>query len=204
AIYLGAGFAGVLALLIPWSGRLFTAASPLRGLDRPLVSPTMVDLLQLRPGGPGLPSFLVGPAYPVLALAALLIVPAGRRLQAFWLVLGYVAAAALAAYQGKGLPPLLTDWPGGVMVAGAVAWAAAAALALAGIGSLKLKLDLNLRRLGATALALLAVASSVLVFAHLAAGSWAQLQPVRGHALPATVTSSRSRVLWLAGRPDHG
>jgi GT2 family glycosyltransferase len=204
AIYLGAGFAGVLALLLPWSGLLFTAASPLRALDRPLVSPTIVDLLQLRPGGPGLPGALVGPAYPVLALAALLIVPAARRLQAFWLVLGFVVAAALAAYQGKGLPPVLTNWPGGVMVAGAVAWAAAAALALAAIGSFKLKLDLNPRRLGATALALLAVATSVVVFAHLAAGSWAELQPVRGHALPATVTGSQSRVLWLAGRPDHG
>jgi hypothetical protein len=40
---------------------------------------------------------LVGPVYPLLAAAALLFVPATRRLQAFWLVLGFVAAAALAA-----------------------------------------------------------------------------------------------------------
>jgi len=204
AIYLGAGFAGVLALLAPWSGLLFTGASPLRAIDRPLVSPSMLDLLQLRPGGPGLPSALVGPVYPVLALAALLFVPASRRLQTFWLILGFVAGAALAAWQASGQPPAFTNWPGGVMVAGAVAWAAAAALALAGIGSFKLKLDLDPRRLGATALALLAVASSVVVFAHLAAGSWAQLQPVHGRALPATVTGGTSRVLWLAGRTDHG
>jgi GT2 family glycosyltransferase len=203
AIFLGAGFAGVLALLAPWSGLLFTGASPLRAFDRPLVSPTMVDLLQLRPGGPGLPSVLVGPVYPILAVTALLFAPASRRLQAFWLVLGFVAAAALAAWQAKGLPPEFTNWPGGVMVAGAVAWAAAAALALAGIGSFKFKLDLDPRRLGATVLALLTVASSVVVFAHLATGSWAELQPVRGHALPATVTGSQARVLWLAGRPDH-
>jgi GT2 family glycosyltransferase len=204
AVYLGAGFAAVLALLAPWSGLLFTGASPLRAIGRPLVSPSMVDLLQLRPGGPGLPTTVVGPVYPLLALAALLLVPAARRVQAFTLVLGFVVAAALAAWQAKGLPPVITDWAGGILVAGAVTWAGAAALALAGIGAVRFKLDLDPRRLAATTLALVAVASSAVVFAHLASGSLGELQPVRGRALPATVTGSQAWVLWLAGRPDHG
>jgi hypothetical protein len=194
----------VLALLAPWSGLLFTAASPLRELGAPLVAPSMVDLLQLRPGGPGLPGVLVGPVYPILALAALLFVPAARRMQAFLLVLGFVMAAALAAWRAKGLPPAITVWPGGLRVAGSVVWAGAAALALAGIGAIRLKLDLDLRRLGATVLALVTVASSVVVFAHLASAEWGQLKPVRNRALPATVTGSQARVLWLSGRPDRG
>jgi GT2 family glycosyltransferase len=204
ALYLAAGFAAVLALLAPWSGLLFTGASPLRAIGRPLVSPSMVDLLQLRPGGPGLPTTLVGPVYPLLAVAAMLLVPAARRVQTFMLVLGFVVAAALAAWQAKGLPPVITDWAGGILIAGAVSWAGAAALALAGIGAVRFKLDLDPRRLAAATLALVAVASSVVVFAHLASGSWGELQPVRGRALPATVTGDQARVLWLAGRPDRG
>jgi hypothetical protein len=119
-------------------------------------------------------------------------------------VLGFVVAAALAAWQAKGLPPVITDWAGGILIAGAVSWAGAAVLALAEIGAVRFKLDLDPRRLAATALTLVAVASSVVVFAHLASGSWGELQPVRGRALPATVTGGQARVLWLAGRPDHG
>jgi GT2 family glycosyltransferase len=204
SIFLVAGFAVALLLLLPWSGLLFTGASPLLGVGRPLAAPSMLDLLELRPGGPGLPSWLVGPVYPALALAALLFAPAARRMQAFWLVSGLVAAAALAAWQAKGIGPTLTDWPGGVLVAGSVAWAGAAGLALAGFGSTRLKLELDPRRVAATLLAVAVVAGGVLVLAHVARGSWAPLRPVREQALPATVTRTDARVLWLAGRADHG
>lgn len=204
SVFLLAGFGIVLLLLLPWSGLLFGGASPLRAVDRALASPSMLDLLQLRPGGPGLPSWLVGPVYPALALAAVLSAPAERRMQAFWLTLGLTVAAALAAWQGSGLPPKFTDWPGGVLVLGAVAWAGAAGLALAGFGSMRLKLELSLRRVAATLLALLAVVGSVLVLAHVARGAWSPLRPVREQALPATVTGTQARVLWLAGRSDHG
>jgi len=204
SIFLVAGFAVVLLLLLPWSGLLWTGSSPLGAVDRVLASPSMLDLLQLRPGGPGLPSWLVGPVYPALALAAVLFAPATRRMQAFWLALGLTVAAALAAWQASGLPPTFTDWPGGVLVLGAVAWAGAAGLALAGFGSMRLKLELSPRRVAATLLALLAVAGGVLVLAHVARGAWSPLRPVREHALPATVTGTQARVLWLAGRPDHG
>lgn len=204
SIFLAAGFAVVLLLLLPWSGLLFTGSSPLRAVDRPLASPSMLDLLQLRPGGPGLPSWLVGPVYPAVALASVLFAPAARRMQAFWLALGLAVAAALAAWQASGLPPTFADWPGGVLVLGAVAWAGAAGLALAGFGSMRLKLELSPRRVASTLLALLAVAGGVLVLAHVARGAWSPLRPVREHALPATVTGTQARVLWLAGRPDHG
>ena len=204
AIFLVVGFVVALLLLAPWSGLLLSGASPLRGVDPALASPSMLDLLQLRPGGPGLPSWLVGPVYPALALAAVLFAPAERRMQAFWLALGLAVAAALAAWQASDLPPTFTDWPGGVLVLGAVAWAGAAGLALAGFGSMRLKLELSLRRVAATLLAVLAVAGGVLVLAHVARGVWSPLRPVREQALPATVTGTQARVLWLAGRPDHG
>jgi GT2 family glycosyltransferase len=205
ALLLAGGFALALLLLLPWSGRLLTGAA-LRDLGRPLAAPELLDLLQLRPGGDGLPTWLVGPLYPALAVAALLFVPAGRRRQALWLLLGFLGAAVVAVLQAKRIPPVVTDWPATMLIPGAVAWAAAAGLALAtmGQGLLRLNLRFSVRRLLAGAVALLGATTALLVVGQLARGDWTPLEAVHSPALPATVTRGQARVLWLAGRPDHG
>jgi GT2 family glycosyltransferase len=206
SLLLAGGFGLALALLLPWSGRLLTGAA-FADLGRPLATPELADLLQLRPGGGGMPGPLVGPVYPALALAALFFLPAaGRRMQAFWLVGGFVAAALLAAWQAKGLAPRITDWPAGLLIPGAVAWAAAIGLGLAGIGPAlrRLNLRFSLRRATAAVLVLSSAITGLLVVGHLVRGAWSPLEAVNSPALPATVTRSQARVLWLAGRPDHG
>jgi hypothetical protein len=205
SLLLAGGLALALLLLLPWSGRLLTGAA-LRDLGRPLAAPELLDLLQLRPGGSGLPTPLVGPLYPALALAALLFVPAGRRRQAFWLLAGFLAAAAVAAWQTKRISPVVTDWPATMLVPGAVAWAAAAGLALASLGQglLRFNLRFSVRRLIAGAVVLLGAGTALLVVGDLASGDWSPLEAVHSPALPATVTRGHARVLWLAGRPDHG
>jgi GT2 family glycosyltransferase len=205
SLLLAGGFALALVLLLPWSGRLLTGAA-LRDLGRPLVAPELLDLLQLRPGGGGVPGPLVGPLYPALAVAALLFVPTGRRRQVFWLLVGFVAAAAVAALQAKRVLPVVTDWPATMLVPGAVAWAAAAGLALASLGEglLRFRFRFSVRRALAGVVALLGVATGLLVVGQLARGDWSPLEPVHSPALPATVTRGQARVLWLAGRPDHG
>ena len=206
SLLLAGGFGLALALLLPWSGRLLTGAA-FADLGRPLAAPGLTDLLQLRPGGGGMPGPLVGPVYPALALAALFFLPAaGRRIQAFWLVALLVASALLAAWQAKGLAPRITDWPAGLLIPGAVAWAAAIGLGLAGIGPAlrRLNLRFNLRRATAAVLVLSSAITGLLVVGHLLRGAWSPLEAVDSPALPATVTRSQARVLWLAGRPDHG
>jgi hypothetical protein len=205
SLLLAGGLALALLLLLPWSGRLLTGAG-LRDLGRSLAAPELLELLQLRPGGPGLPTPLVGPLYPALAIAALLFVPAGRRRQAFWLLVGFLGAAVVAAGQAKGLAPLVTDWPATMLIPGAVAWAAAAGLALASLGEslLRLNLRFSVRRLIAATVAVLGACTALLVVGHLARGAWSPLEAVQGPALPATVTRGEARVLWLAGRPDRG
>jgi GT2 family glycosyltransferase len=205
SLLLAAGFGLAMALLLPWSGRLLTGAA-FADLGRPLAAPDLADLLQLRPGGGGMPGPLVGPVYPALALAALFFVPAGRRKQAFWLLLGFVAAAVLAAWQAKGLGSRVTDWPAGLLVPGAVALAAATGLGLAGMGQAIRKLDVrfSLRRVTAAALVLFGAVTGLVVAGHLVRGAWSPLEAIDSPALPATVTRSQARVLWLAGRPDHG
>jgi hypothetical protein len=194
-----------VALLLPWSGRLLTGAA-FAGLGRPLATPGLADLLQLRPGGGGMPGPLVGPSYLALAVAALLFVPADRRRQTFWLLGGFVAAAVAAAWQAKGLAPRVTDWPAGLLVPGAVAWAAAAGLGLVGIAQAlgRLQLRFTPRRVTAAVLVLFGAVSSLFVAGHLVRGDWSPMQAIDSPALPATVTRSEARVLWLAGRPDHG
>ena len=205
SLLLAGGLALALLLLLPWSGRLLTGAA-LRDLGRPLVAPELLDLLQLRPGGSGLPGPLVGPLYPALAVAALLFVPAGRRRQVFWLLAGFLGAAAVAALQAKRIPPVVTDWPATMLVPGAVAWAAAAGLALASLGQglLRFNLRFSVRRLIAGTVALLGACTALLVVGHLARGDWSPLEAIHSPALPATVTRAHARVLWLAGRSDHG
>jgi GT2 family glycosyltransferase len=205
SLTLAAGFGLALLLLLPWSGRLLTG-SAFADLGRPLAAPGLADLLQLRPGGGGMPGPLVGPVYPALALAALFFVPAGRRKQAFWLLLGFVAAALLAAMQAKELGPQITEWPAALLVPGAVALAAATGLGLAGMGQAitNLNLRFSLRRTTAAALVLFGAVTGLLVTGHLVRGDWSPMAAVDSPALPATVTRSQARVLWLAGRPDHG
>jgi GT2 family glycosyltransferase len=205
SLLLAGGFGLALALLLPWSGRLLTGAV-FADLGRPLASPGLVDLFQLRPGGGGVPGPLVGPLYPALGLAALFFVPAGRRVQACCLLAGFVAAAALAAWQAKGLAPRITDWPAGLLIFGAVAWAAATGLGLAGIGQAIRNLNLRFspRRVVAGALVVSGAVTGLLVAGHLVRGAWSPLEAITNPALPATVTRSQARVLWLAGRPDHG
>jgi GT2 family glycosyltransferase len=206
SLYLGAGFGLALLLLLPWSGRLLTGAV-FADLGRPLVTPGLADLLQLRPGGGGMPGPLVGPVYPVLALASVLFVAAaGRRRQAFWLLGGFLAAALAATWQAKGLAPRLTDWPAGLLVPGAVAWAAAAGLGLVGIGQAlaRLNVSFSVRRVAATALVVLSAVTGLFVTGHLVRGVWSPMEAIDSPALPATVTRSQARVLWLAGRTDRG
>ena len=205
SLLLAAGFGLALLLLLPWSGRLLTGAV-FAELGRLLAVPDLADLLQLRPGGGGVPGPLVGPVYPALALAALFFAPGERRRQVFWLLVGFVAAGLVAAWQAKGLAPRVTDWPAGLLVPGAVAWAAAVGLGLSGLVPAIRRLDLRLspRRVAAVALALFSVVTGLLVAGNLVRGAWSPLQAVDSPALPATVTRSQARVLWLAGRPDHG
>ena len=205
SLLLALGFGLALLLLLPWSGRLLTGAA-FAGLGRPLATPGLADLLQLRPGGGGMPGPLVGPIYLALAVAALLFVPADRRKQTFWLIAGFVVAALAAAWQAKGLAPRITDWPAGLLVPGAVAWAAAAGLGLIGIAQAlgRLQLRFTLRRVTAAVLVLFGAVSGLFVAGHLVRGDWSPMQAVDSPALPATVTRSQARVLWLAGRPDHG
>jgi GT2 family glycosyltransferase len=205
SLLLAAGFGLALLLLLPWSGRLVTGAA-FAELGRLLTVPDLADLLQLRPGGGGMPGPLVGPVYPALALAALFFAPSGRRRQVFWLLVGFVAAGLVAAWQAKGLAPRVTDWPAGLLVPGAVAWAAAVGLGLSGLVPAIRRLDLRFspRRVAAVALALFSVVTGLLVAGNLVRGAWSPLQAVDSPALPATVTRSQARVLWLAGRPDHG
>jgi GT2 family glycosyltransferase len=206
SLFLGGGFVLALALLLPWSARLLTG-SVFAALGRPLATPTMAELLQLRPGGGGMPGPLVGPVYPAVALAALFLAGAvGRRRQAFFLLCGFLAAVLLAAWQAKGLVPRVTDWPAGLLVPGAVAWAAAAGLGLAGLAPALRRLEarFSLRRVVAAALVLGCAVTGLLVAGHLVRGVWSPMTAVDSPALPATVTRSQARVLWLAGRPDHG
>jgi GT2 family glycosyltransferase len=205
SLLLAAGFGLALLLLLPWSGRLLTGAV-FAELGRLLAVPDLADLLQLRPGGGGVPGPLVGPVYPALALAALFFAPSERRRQVFWLLVGFVAAGLVAAWQAKGLAPRVTDWPAGLLVPGAVAWAAAVGLGLSGLVPAIRRLDLRFspRRVAAVALALFSVVTGLLVAGNLVRGAWSPLQAVDSPALPATVTRSQARVLWLAGRPDHG
>ena len=200
-----AGLVGAVVLLWPWSPQLLGSASPLRGVGQPLAQPSVADLLQLRPGGPSVPSALVGPAYPLLALAALALAPAGRRLAAFMLVIGMALAALLAAWQGSGMPLRFTAWPGGVMIAGAVAWAGAAAIALDELPGLLSDRRVWWRALAA-GLAVLVATTGLVALGFLIRGRWEPLGPVRQEALPATVTQADvpARVLWLQGRDDGG
>jgi GT2 family glycosyltransferase len=205
SLLLAAGFGLALLLLLPWSGRLLTGAA-FAELGRPLATPGLADLLQLRPGGGGVPGPLVGPGYVALALAALFFASGERRRQVFWLLVGFLAAALLAAWQAKGLAPRVTDWPAGLLVPGAVAWAAATGLGLAGLGQAvrNLNLRFSLRRVTAVALVLCSAITGLLVVGHLVRGAWSPMQAIDSPALPATVTRSQARVLWLAGRADHG
>src|SRR6266498_1238359 len=207
SVLLGAGFVGALVLQFPFTGQILTGAA-LRTTGTALASPGFGDLLQLRPGGPGLPGgavgTLIGPLYPALALAALFFVPAGYRRQTFFLLAGMIAACVAATLQAHGVSPkIVTEWPAGVLVPGAVCWAAATGLALAGLGA-ALGHGGGLRRATAALLALLALASSVLIAGVLVRGSWSPIRSVGSPSLPATVRQSQGRVLWLAGRTDHG
>jgi hypothetical protein len=53
-------------------------------------------------------------------------------------------------------------------------------------------------------LVLAGAVTGLVVAGHLVRGDWSPLEAVGSPALPATVTRSQARVLWLAGRPDHG
>jgi hypothetical protein len=130
SLLLAAGFGLALLLLLPWSGRLLTGAA-FAGLGRPLATPGLADLLQLRPGGGGVPGPLVGPVYPrwpwPRCSSPRRAPPAG--LLAARGVRGRRPAGRLA---GQGLAPEGHRLAGRAAGAGAVAWAAAAGLGLAG------------------------------------------------------------------------
>jgi GT2 family glycosyltransferase len=201
SLVLAGGLVGALVLLLPWSLVLFTSASPLRGAGSPLVTPTFLDLIQLRPGGQGQPA-VIGPLYPALAVAGVIFAAGARRMLAFWLGLGLLCSALLAAWQASGTGPAVTDWPGGVLVPGAVAWAAIAAIGFAAVLPALTRARNRVERIGATFLAVLTALGAVLVVGNLARGDW-EVGPAE-QQLPATVADSSSRVLWLASRPGGG
>jgi GT2 family glycosyltransferase len=208
SLLLGGGFVGALLLQFPFTGQILTGAA-LRSTGTALATPGFADLLQLRPGGQGLPggaaAALIGPLYPALGLAALFFVPVGYRRQTFFLLAGMLAACTAATFQAHGLPPrIATEWPAGLMIPGAVCWAAATGLALAGLGTALGQGGAGLRRAAAAVLALLALATSVLLAGVLVRGSWSPIRSVGSPSLPATVRQTEGRVLWLAGRADHG
>jgi GT2 family glycosyltransferase len=208
SLLLAAGLVGALLLQFPFTGQILTGAA-LRGAGTAPATPSFADLLQLRPGGPGLPGgaigTLIGPLYPALALAALFFVPTGYRRQTFWLVAGMLAACTAATLQAHGFPPrIATEWPAGLMIPGAVCWAAATGLALAGVGAALKQSGVAPRRAAAGVLGLLAIATSVLLAGVLVRGSWSPIHSVGSPSLPATVRQNEGRVLWLAGRADHG
>jgi GT2 family glycosyltransferase len=208
SLLLGGGLVGALVLQFPFTGQILSGAA-LRSTGTALATPGFADLLQLRPGGPGLPGgtigTLIGPLYPALALAALFFIPTGYRRQTFFLLAGMLAACTAATLQAHGLPPrIATEWPAGLMIPGAVCWAAATGLALAGLGAALGQGGLRLRRVGAAVLALLALATGLLIAGVLVRGSWSPVTSVGSPSLPATVRQSEGRVLWLAGRADHG
>ncbi|HKE97805.1 MAG TPA: glycosyltransferase family 2 protein [Actinomycetes bacterium] len=198
---LGLGLLGAIVVLLPWSVVLFTAGSPLRGAGVTGAVPSFADLIQLRPGGPGQPLF-TGPLYPTLALAGLIFAAGARRMLAFWFGLGLLCNALLAAWQARSSGLRIADWPGGVLIPGAVAWAAIAAIGFNGILPALTRARSNLERAGATFVAVLTALVGVLVAGNLARGDWALLDGPE--KLPATVTESQARVLWLAGRGDGG
>lgn len=224
AALLAGGLPAALVLLLPWSLVLFTSASPLAGVGAALTSPTFTELVQLHPGGTGAPWY-VGPAYPALALLSVLLAGSLRRLLAFWFALALLGMALLAYWQTLNLPPHFTDWPGGVLVPGAVAWAAVVGIGLSSAlpalrrvkgvvaaaqtagrraqrTATRVANVTPLERVGAAAMAAVTAVTGVAVAALLAMGSW----PLETGAspLPATVSESDRRVLWLAGHPDGG
>ena len=204
AVLLGAGYLGALLLLFPWTGQLLTGAA-LRSTGGVPATPGFADLVQLRPGGPGLDIVLIGPLYPALALAALFFVPANRRRQTFWLLIGLLGACVAVTLQVHGLPPAIAgEWPAGLLVPGAAAWAAATGLAMAGLGRAVQQSSGRARRAAAAVLGLLAITTGLLVAGFLVRGSWTPLRVVSSPSLPATVRQGQGRVLWLAGRPDGG
>jgi GT2 family glycosyltransferase len=208
SFFLVAGLVGGVALQFPFTGQLLSGAA-IHDAGTALATPGFTDLLQLRPGGPGVPDglpwVLIGPLYPALAVTALFFVPNGYRRQTFFLLAGFLASCAAATLQAHGFPPkIATGWPASLLIPGAICWAAATGLALAGLGAALRQSRLTPRRIGAALLAVLAVASSVLIAGLLARGSWSPLHSVGKPSLPATVRQADGRVLWLAGRPDHG
>jgi GT2 family glycosyltransferase len=206
--FLVAGLAGAAALQFPFTGQLISGAA-MHGTGTALATPAFTDLLQLKPGGPGLPGglpgTLIGPLYPALAVTALFFVPDGYRRRTFFLLAGFVVACTAATLQAHGFPPkIAAEWPAGLLIPGAVCWAAATGIALAGLGVALRQSRLTPRRVGAALLAVLAAATSVLIAGFLARGSWSPIHSVGSPSLPATVRQADGRVLWLAGRTDHG
>lgn len=225
AALLAGGLPTALVLLLPWSLVLFTSASPLRGVGAALVSPTFADLVQLQPGGPGAP-WWIGPVYPLLTLVSVLLAGSLRRLLAFWCALALVGMALLAYWQTLALPPHFTDWPGGVLIPGAVAWAAVVGIGLSSAlpalrrskgavaaaaqptgrraqrSATRVSNVTPVERVGAAGLVVVTAVTGVVLAGVLGAGSW----PLETgeNPLPATVTASDRRVLWLDGHPDGG
>jgi GT2 family glycosyltransferase len=201
ALYLLAGLAGALVLLLPWSLVLFSGASPLRGYGVPLVSPSFLDLVQLRPGGPGLPAG-IALLYPLLALAGVIFAGATRRMLAFWLGLALLCNALIAAWQARGTGLTVVDWPGGMLVPGAVAWAAIAGIGFSTVLPALSRARHSTERAVATFLTVLTALGGLLIVGSLVRGDWGlNAEPER---LPATVSASSARVLWLSSRPGGG
>jgi GT2 family glycosyltransferase len=211
-----AGLGSALLLLLPWSLLLFTESSPLRGQGAPLLSPSFLDLLQLRPGGSGQVAF-IGPLYPLLGLVAMVLAGSVRRMMAFGLGLAVVAAALLAAWQAHGLPPYVTNWPGGALIPGAVAWAALVGLGVTGLIPMLRRPPRQLPapgtgRLAAARasapgpqrLAALGLVAVTLLGLAWTAGTVAfrSYDLAGGDRLPSTVTEKQGRILWLASRRD--
>jgi len=205
---LGLGTLGALALLLPWSIGFFRAGTPLLPGDPLLSSPGFAGLLQLRPGGPGMPGWLVGPVFPLVGIAALALVRVERRRLAAGLITIYLGATlwAFGATEWSGLRPV--SWPGVLLVPGAVAVALLGALTADGLRESLSAHAFGWRQIVSAGLALVAALSAVLTAGHLLRGDWSPLATHRDERLPAFVaeearTVGPFRVLWATPSGDR-
>jgi hypothetical protein len=205
AMFLGASFLGTLLFLLPWHNQLFAALGWTGGLlTSRLADPSLIELLQLNPGGPEVLGRLVGPVYPALALAALLYVPAGRRRQIFGLLVGLLAATVAATWQAH-VPTsgIASTWPAGLLVPGAVAWAAVCGLAMQGIATALLRKGLSLRRGMAALVTVMVCMTGGLLVGALAQDAAVPSHPAERLSLPTAVFDRSSKILWLSSQPGQ-
>ncbi len=190
-----------IVVLLPWSVELFRPGSPLGARPGPLGAP-MTDLLRLVPASP-FP--IPGPmawAFPLMAVAGVLLAQPERRKIARALA-GVGTAALLLAWAVSRGVPWIAPRPGLPLALSAACVALLAGLAAEGLGPTLRARSFGALHVGFGAVTAFGVAASALGVAFVAAGSFDGLR-VTGRNEPAFFTAERAtfgdfRVLWLAG-----